>query len=90
MKPSNQLRFAVNDRINDVDVSPSLVPLALLGEFQKDVSEFVNTQGEENLYFDVHQPRFDEDEFNVMVERGTKAWADVPDATVWVETLRGN
>lgn len=30
------------------------------------------------------------DEFNLMVERGTKAWADVPDATEWVEELRGN
>ncbi|MFA5985418.1 MAG: hypothetical protein WC782_15480 [Methylococcaceae bacterium] len=41
MFPSNQLRFAVNDRINDADVKPSHVPLALLGEFQKDVSEFL-------------------------------------------------
>lgn len=25
-----------------------------------------------------------------MIERGTKAWADVPDATAWVDELRGN
>lgn len=25
-----------------------------------------------------------------MIERGTKAWAGVPDATAWVEELRGN
>jgi hypothetical protein len=24
------------------------------------------------------------------IEKGTKAWADVPDATEWVEELRGN
>jgi hypothetical protein len=24
------------------------------------------------------------------IEQGTKAWADVPDATKWVEELRGN
>ena len=24
------------------------------------------------------------------IERGTEAWADVPDATEWVEELRGN
>ena len=24
------------------------------------------------------------------IERGTKAWADVPDATKWVDDLRGN
>jgi len=41
MNPSNQLRFAVNDRINDAEVRPSHVPLVLLGEFQKDVSEFL-------------------------------------------------
>lgn len=41
------------------------------------------------LDFEVHQPSYDEDEFNLMVERGTKAWADVPDATTWLENLRG-
>lgn len=25
-----------------------------------------------------------------MIERGTKAWADVPDATAWVNEMRGN
>ena len=255
MNPSNQLRFAVNDRINDAEVRPSHVPLALLGEFQKDVSEFLKgssrdvdpakvlvsiedgslafvvtgllaastlwadlehlkssdslslidskrasvverwqsvvqknphrrysvadqsaqvsfsidstsnfrriedawvyvekylhgivvdmggstkanvhlklengvtltiastqdklARGEQNrLYrpallhvtaeenlltrelrnlslfdFEVHQPSYDDDEFNLMVERGTKAWADVPDATAWLEALRGN
>lgn len=25
-----------------------------------------------------------------MIERGTKAWADVPDATAWVDEMRGN
>jgi len=41
MNPINELRFAVSDRINDVEVGPKHVPLALLGEFQKDVSEFL-------------------------------------------------
>lgn len=255
MNPINQLRFAVNDRINDDDVSPSHVPLALLGEFQKEVSDFLRgsnrdvdptkvlvsiedgslafvatgllaastlwadlehlkssdslslidskrasiverwqavaqknphrrylvadqsaqvsfsvdstsnfrrvedawvhvekylhgnvvdmggstkanvhlklengvtltiastqdklAEGEQNrlyrpallhvtaeenlltrelrnlilLDFEAHQPSYDDDEFNLMVERGTKAWADVPDATAWLEALRGN
>jgi hypothetical protein len=34
--------------------------------------------------------KYDDDEFNLMVERGTKAWADAPDATKWVDELRGN
>jgi hypothetical protein len=42
------------------------------------------------LEFDAYQPSYDEAEFNLMVKRGTKAWADVPDATEWLETLRGN
>jgi hypothetical protein len=41
------------------------------------------------LAFETHNPKLDEDEFNRMVERGTQAWADVPDATKWLETLRG-
>lgn len=45
MNPINELRFAVSDRINDVEVGPKHVPLALLGEFQKDVSEFLKGTG---------------------------------------------
>jgi hypothetical protein len=41
MNPIDQLRFDVSDRINDVEVSLSNVPLALLGEFQRDVSDFL-------------------------------------------------
>jgi hypothetical protein len=40
--------------------------------------------------FEDYQPGYDEDEFKLMIERGTKAWSDVPDATEWLETLRGN
>ena len=35
-------------------------------------------------------PIYDEDEFKRMVEKGTQAWAGVPDSAAWVETLRGN
>lgn len=41
------------------------------------------------LAFEEHQPSYDEDEFRRMVERGTRAWADVPDSAAWVEILRG-
>ncbi|MDD5271299.1 MAG: hypothetical protein PHU14_01145 [Methylovulum sp.] len=43
----------------------------------------------ELLAFSDYQPRYDDDEFKLMVERGTKAWADVQDATSWLENLRG-
>lgn len=45
MDPINELRFAISDRINDVEVGPKHVPLALLSEFQKDVSEFLKGSG---------------------------------------------
>lgn len=41
MNKDNELRFAINDRIEDVELSPARVPLALLGEFQRDVSDFL-------------------------------------------------
>lgn len=41
MEPINELRFAVSDRIHDAEVGPKRVPLSLLGDFQKDVSEFL-------------------------------------------------
>jgi hypothetical protein len=34
-----------------------------------------------------HAPRFDQSEFDAMVEKGTAAWKDVPDD--WLEKLRG-
>jgi len=33
---------------------------------------------------------YDDDDLQTAIERGTKAWADVPNATEWVEELRGN
>lgn len=41
MLPSDTLRFALNDRINDAPVGPAHVPLSLLGQFQNDVEEFL-------------------------------------------------
>lgn len=42
------------------------------------------------LAFEAHQPAYDEKEFQQMVSRGTAAWADVPNATEWLENLRGS
>lgn len=41
MQPADTLRFALNDRIDDAEVGPARVPLAVLGQFQKDVAEFL-------------------------------------------------
>jgi len=37
-----------------------------------------------------YDPVYDESAFNRMVERGPIAWADAPDASQWVENLRGS
>jgi hypothetical protein len=39
--------------------------------------------------FEAHHPAYDEDEFQQLVRKGTAAWADVPHAAQWVESLRG-
>jgi hypothetical protein len=41
------------------------------------------------LNFVRYQPNFDPDAFEAMVAKGRKAWADVPDASQWVEDQRG-
>lgn len=41
MNPTNTLRFSLSDRIDGADVGPARVPLALLGLFQNEVSEFL-------------------------------------------------
>jgi hypothetical protein len=41
METLNELRFAISDRLNDGEVGPKHVPLSLLGDFQKDVTEFL-------------------------------------------------
>jgi hypothetical protein len=45
MNPLNELRFAVSDRINDAEVGPKHVSLSLLGDFQRDVSDFLKGTG---------------------------------------------
>lgn len=79
MEPTDILRFSLNDRINDVEVGPAHVPLALLGEFQRDVSDFLRGSGKE----------IDPAEVPVSIEPGslviaaggllaaTSLWADV-------------
>jgi len=37
-----------------------------------------------------YAPRFDEQEFQSLTQLGREAWKDVPDASAWVDELRGN
>lgn len=75
MNPINEQGFAMSDRINDVEVGGAHV--LITGEDGASV-------------FDAPQPSYDEEEFKLMVERGTRAWANVADSAAWVEALRGD
>lgn len=41
------------------------------------------------IAFEQHHPSFNDHEFNLMVKRGTEAWDDLQDASIWLENLRG-
>lgn len=42
------------------------------------------------IEFVEHELRFDEQALERLTERGARAWRDVPDASAWVDALRGN
>lgn len=44
----------------------------------------------ELIEFVEYAPRFDADAFERMTRRGAERWKDVPDASAWVEQLRGS
>ena len=97
MDPNDKLRFSVRDLINDVEVGPAHVPLALLGEFQKDVAEFLKGASRD----------VDPTQVQVSIESGSLAfaasgllaattlWADLahltsPDALILIDPKRAS
>ena len=79
MQPANTLRFALNDRIDDAEVGPAHVPLALLGHFQNDVSEFLVGSGKD---VNLHQVMVAIEEGSLALVASclmaaTNLWADV-------------
>ena len=51
---------------------------------------FENAHGLEDTEVAIKEALRQALDLQTAIERGTKAWADVPDATEWVEELRGN
>jgi len=41
------------------------------------------------LAFETHQPSYDDNEFRLIVERGTEAWRGTGNVTEWIDALRG-
>ncbi|UUZ52610.1 hypothetical protein LP419_25120 [Massilia sp. H-1] len=52
MEPKNVLKFSVRDRVDDANVGLSHVPLSLIGDFQKDVADFLRGSGRD---LDLHK-----------------------------------
>ncbi|WP_024891717.1 hypothetical protein [Luteimonas huabeiensis] len=63
MQTADALRFALSDRIQDAEVGPKHVPLALLGQFQEDVEEFLRGSNRE----------IDSNQVMVSIEEGSLA-----------------
>ncbi|MGB0745064.1 MAG: hypothetical protein ACPGSB_11130 [Opitutales bacterium] len=56
------------------------------GEERLDTGELRNL---ELIEFIEHRKDYDEDYINALIEKGTRRWADVPDANAWLRELRG-
>lgn len=83
MEHSNMLRFALSDRINDVEVGPKHVPLNLLGDFQEDVRDFLRGSSKD----------VDPSEVIVSIEAGSLALVAtglVAATTLWSDIERLN
>jgi hypothetical protein len=73
-----------DDKINRL-YKPAMVRIA--AEYNVMTREYRDAR---LIAFVEHDTRIDERELQRLFERGTKAWADVPDAAQWVESIRGN
>lgn len=75
--------FLREDKINRL-YKPAMVRIR--AEYNVVTREY---RGAQLLEFVEHDSRFDEREFARFTERGARAWKDIPDASAWVEALRG-
>ena len=64
---------------------PAMVRIA--AEYNVATREYRNAR---LIEFVEHESKLDEKDLDRLVHRGAKAWQDVPDASAWVESLRGN
>lgn len=64
---------------------PAMVRIA--AEYNVATREYRNAR---LIEFVEHESKLDEKDLDRLAQRGAKAWQDVPDASAWVESLRGN
>ena len=72
------------DKINRL-YKPAMVRIA--AEYNVVTREYRNAR---LIAFVEHDSKLDEKDLDRLTQRGAKAWQDVPDASAWVEHLRGN
>ncbi len=72
------------DKINRL-YKPAMVRIA--AEYNVVTREYRNAR---LIAFVEHDSKLDQKDLDRLTLRGAKAWRDVPDASAWVEHLRGN
>lgn len=81
MNRTDELRFAVSDRVDNVDVGPKHVSLALIGEFHRDVTEFLRGSTRD----------VDPKEVNISIEEGSLAFVAsglLAASSLWADLTR--
>ena len=91
-----ELEFTLNDVIDNRPLTPDTVDLATLRGFLEEVEKLAQHPRTKALS-DVRTIQYppstnevDERALENLWEKGRVAWRDVPSATDWVESLRGN
>lgn len=76
----SELHQAINDRIHQQ------VMLHVLSEERLDTDQVRNIKAVEIVEYD---PKFDEEQFGLMVKQGCRQWASIDDVNAWLADLRG-
>ena len=75
MNETRKILFSLHAKTDGQEVTPSICT----GELRE----------VRLLAFVGEGPSYDEQELEVAIEKGTRAWADVPDSVAWVREQRG-
>ena len=91
---AQRITIALIDHSAGFEATPHRVRLGDLADFFKDVAIFLRGEDKEvrnarRVEFVEYAPSVIDEELARLTRRGANAWKDVPDATTWVDELRG-
>lgn len=101
MNEVHTITFTLRAKTGGQEVTPATITLPWFNKFNREVEDFLAGSGrkvpldeatvsiEKLIAFIGEGPSYNEDDLNTLIEKGTKAWADVPDSVVWVREQRG-